>query len=222
MDMFLWYQQNFNSCSPWKKMSVVTRRPSGSNQPHSSLAPGNLWEVAPVAARWLSWMKAEGKKGDSKREGGRETAPDERGSKEIEGGPRGQAAPSGAFVLLAEGLSSSGSEWWHHSVKHGSGGRGHCCLLSPWQQVLSCSCASFTSGNKPLFYSPCLRSFTSSFSTFIKNNNLLMFFDSFLQSKPISFPHHFISTPSKHPFISSPLFSFPDSFFFIIPLSPSP
>lgn len=203
-------------------MSVVTRCPSGSNQLHPSLALGNLREVAPAAARWLSWMEAEGKKGDSKREGRRETAPDERGSKEIGGGgARGQAAPSGAFVLLAKGLSSSGSKWWHHRVKHGRGGRGHCCLLSPWQQVLSCSCASFTSGNKALFYSLSLRSFTSSFSTFFKNNNLLVLFDSFLQNKPISSSFYFHPVQTSFHQLSS--FFFPGLlFFFIIPLSPSP
>lgn len=181
--------------------------------PHWRWETCERWLLQPPAG-WAEWRPRERKGTANEKAGARQHLMKEGAKRLRVGGARGQAAPSGAFVLLAEGLSSSGSKWWRHRVKHGRGGRGHCCLLSPWQQVLSCSCASFTSGNKPLFYSLSSRSFTSSFSTFFKNNNLLVLFDSFLQSKPISFPHHFMSTPSKHPFISSPLFFFPALLFF--------
>lgn len=41
--------------------------------------------------------------------------------------------------------------------------------MSPWQQVLSCSCASSNSGNKSLFYSLSLPFIQSTFSSFLKN-----------------------------------------------------
>lgn len=40
--------------------------------------------------------------------------------------------------------------------------------MSPWQQVLSCSCASFNSGKKSLFYSLSLFFIQSTFSSFLK------------------------------------------------------
>lgn len=126
---------------------------------------------------------------------------------------RGQAAPSGAFVLLAKGLSSSGGKWWHHRVKHGRGGRGHCSLLSPWQQVHSCSCASFTSSNKPLFYSLSLHSFQAIFSLSLKTTN---FYYALILSKEKQFPClFFLFLPDPHVLSSYLLLSsfFPGSFF---------
>lgn len=148
--------------------------------------------------------KADRKKeGGSKWEGGSKTAPDERGSEEKEWGKNawGQAAPSGAFVLLAKGLSSSGGKWWHHRVKHGRGGRGHCSLLSPWQQVHSCSCASFTSSNKPLFYSLSLDSFQAIFSLSLKTTN---YYYALILSKEKQFPRlFFLFLPDPHVLSSS-------------------
>lgn len=85
MDVFLWYQQNFYNSSPWKIMSAVTHCPSGSNQLHSSLALGNLREVAPAAACWWAECRPRERKGTANEKAGTRQHLMKEGAKRLRG-----------------------------------------------------------------------------------------------------------------------------------------
>lgn len=116
------------------------------NQLHFSSAVKDLKLQLLRPPRWLSWISQK-ERGAKKWEGGWESNVMKENKNESVKRSRkrrrqGQAAPSGAFVLLAKGPPGAGGNRWHHCVKRGGGGRGLCCLLSPWQQVYLCVCVS--------------------------------------------------------------------------------
>lgn len=117
---------------------------SCSNQFHSSSVVKDLKPQLLQPPAGLNWISRKERGVENERAG--EEHPMKRKKNERESRKKGrnsrggQAAPSGAFVLLAKGPPGAGGNRWHHCVKHGRGGRGLCCLLSPWQQVHLCVC----------------------------------------------------------------------------------